>query len=76
MFKCDFLEKDYSTLPFSVEYQGIFTTKHDNAQHTHQEGALSMPIFYKKFPEQQTGHCDDVNKRHYSLSNSNVLKGS
>ena len=49
MLKCDFLEKDYSTLPFSVEYQGIFTTKHDNVQHTHQEGALSMPIFYKNF---------------------------
>ena len=33
-----------------------------------------MPFFYTKFPEQQPGHCDDVNKRHYKLSNSNVLK--
>ena len=33
-----------------------------------------MPFFYTKFPEQQDGHCDGVNKRHYTLSNSNVLK--
>ena len=59
-----FSKRDYSTLLFSVEYEGIFTTKHDDVQHTHQDGALSMPVFYTKFPEQQTGHCDDVNKRH------------
>ena len=34
-----------------------------------------MPVSYTKFPEQQAGHCDDVNKRHYKLSNSIVLKG-
>ena len=70
-----FSETDYGTLLFSVEYEGTFTTKHDDAQHTHREGALGMPFFYTKFPEQQAGHCDDVNKRHYKLSNSNVLKG-
>ena len=59
-----FSKRDYSTLLFSVEYEGIFTTKHDDVQHTHQDGALSMPVFYTKFPEQQTGHCDDVKKRH------------
>ena len=65
----------YGTLLFSVVYEGTFTTKHDDAQDTHREGALGMPFFYTKFPEQQAGHCDDVNKRHYKLSNGNVLNG-
>ena len=70
-----FSETDYGTHLFSVEYEGTFITKHGDAQHTHQEGALGMPFFYTKFPEQQASHCDDINKRHYKLSNSNVLKG-
>ena len=41
-----FSKRDYSTVLFSVEYKGIFTTKHDDVQHTHQEGALSMPFFW------------------------------
>ena len=40
-----FAETDYGTLLFSVEYEGTFTTKHDDAQHTHREGALSMLVF-------------------------------
>ena len=71
-----FSETDYDTLLFSVKYEGTFTIKHDDVQHIHQEGALDMPVLYTKFPEQQAGHCDDVNKCHYTLSNSNVLKGS
>ena len=70
-----FLKTDYGTLLFSVEYEGIFTTKHDDMQPTHQEGALSMP-FYTKFSEQQASHFDDVNKCHYMLLDGNVLKGS
>ena len=70
-----FSETDYGTLLFSVVYEGTFTTKHDDAQHTHREGALGMLFFNTKFPEQQADHCDDINKRHYKLSNGNVLKG-
>ena len=44
-----FSKTDYSTLLFSVEYEGIFTTKHDDAQHTHQDGALSMLFFIQNF---------------------------
>ena len=44
-----FLKRDYSTLLFSVEYEGTFTTKHDDVQHTHQDGALSMPFFIQNF---------------------------
>ena len=43
-----FSKRDYSTLLFSVEYEGIFTTN-DDMQHTHQEGALSMPFFIQNF---------------------------
>ena len=35
-----------------------------------------MPFFIQHFLNKQTGHCDDVNKHHYMLLNSNVLKGS
>ena len=41
-----FSKRDYSTLLFSVEYEGIFTSKHNDVQHTHQDGALSMPFFF------------------------------
>ena len=44
MFKCYFLKR----LLFSVEYEGIFTTKH-YMQHTHQDEALSMPFFIQNF---------------------------
>ena len=40
-----FLETDYNTLLFSVEYECTFTTKHNDAQHTHQERALDMLFF-------------------------------
>ena len=43
-----FSKRDYSTLLFSVKYEGIFTTKHNDVQHTHQDGALSMPFFLYK----------------------------
>ena len=43
-----FLKRDYSTVLFSVEYIGIFTTKHDDVQHIHQEEALSMQFFLYK----------------------------
>ena len=35
-----------------------------------------MSFFNTKFPEQQASHCDNINKRHYTLSNGSVLKGS
>ena len=44
-----FLKRDYSTLLFSVEYEGMFTIKHDDVRHTHQEGTLSMPFFIQNF---------------------------